>query len=441
MYLNTTIFKVAFLVALLAGIPVFLKAQTSSINAFSPYSFYGIGDLTTPGNTAIRSMGGAGLGYRSSFELNYLNPATYSAIPQQSALLSMGGEGQNYYLRNKDTKSSYNSFNFRDFGFGIPIAKGLGMAITVSPFSDVGYRINMKDDNPIVGSDIGYVDYTYQGEGGVTQFKGGIGWRIVNGFSIGADVNYYHGHIQRYFEQSITSITGTGAYTPALGQKNEKISSVFFTFGTQVDLISNKETLMTLGATYQLGGNVNATVTRFVPFIPSFTTNGAWTDYVNYYEGSSSFTMPDIISAGMYLHKPKWSIGADYVYSMWGNVNKEDVTNQVGFRNTHTVKVGARFVPNPGDVRSFMNRWTYRAGFRYSNYYMTMKGTEINEKAITFGIGIPLNNAARNKIDLGLELGTRGTVNNGLIKENFFKFSIGFSLFGEDFWFVKYKYD
>jgi hypothetical protein len=42
-------------------------------------------------------------------------------------------------------------------------------------------------------------------------------------------------------------------------------------------------------------------------------------------------------------------------------------------------------------------------------------------------------------VNIGLEVGQRGTVTNGLIKEQFFKVTLGFTL--NDRWFVKPKFD
>ena len=56
-------------------------------------------------------------------------------------------------------------------------------------------------------------------------------------------------------------------------------------------------------------------------------------------------------------------------------------------------------------------------------------------------MGIPLGARGVNAIDVGFEYGMRGVVAPGLIRENFFRVSIGLSLFGDDYWFMKYKYD
>ena len=88
-------------VAAMLVVPVSAMAQTSSINAFSPYSMYGIGELQTPGVVAQRSMGGVGLGMRSSVMVNPLNPAAYSLTPRQGFLFDFGVEGVNFYNRRR----------------------------------------------------------------------------------------------------------------------------------------------------------------------------------------------------------------------------------------------------------------------------------------------------------------------------------------------------
>ena len=73
----------------MACVPVVLSAQAlgSSINTFSPYSFYGIGDLENPVTAASRGMGGVGIGFRSDKAMNLQNPASYSAIGRQDGSL------------------------------------------------------------------------------------------------------------------------------------------------------------------------------------------------------------------------------------------------------------------------------------------------------------------------------------------------------------------
>ncbi len=85
------------LLAVAALLPSTAAAQSSSINAFSPYSMYGIGELNTPGTLPVRSMGGAGVAMRWPTSINLLNPASFSAMERKSFLFDMGAENQNYY--------------------------------------------------------------------------------------------------------------------------------------------------------------------------------------------------------------------------------------------------------------------------------------------------------------------------------------------------------
>lgn len=445
MRLNRILLNAAICAAL-ASAPALLRAQSSTINTFSPYSFYGIGDIPTQGTTAMRGMAGTGVAFRSWTEINFLNPASYGSFNRRSALLSVGGYGKNYYLSQisesgEKLRSSYNTFNINDISFAIPLGKGLGFGFNVSPYSNVGYRVNIEDDGYISRPDIGHVSYLYEGSGGITQFKGGVGWKVFDKLSVGADLIYLHGNIKRTFTQVITAITGDGYYQPTQGYKNEQINTLLGLFGLQYDIISKSDMLFTFGATYQLGRAVNGRVTNYIAYVPGFYTGGAWADSSRFEEKDPDYSLPHIVTAGLFLQRPKWGVGTDYTYSMWGSINPTEYVNSVSFRNTHAITVGGMYTPNPGDVRRTLNRWTYRAGLRYSNYYMTLLGENINEAAVTFGIGIPLNSAGVNRIDLGLELGSRGPRNSKVIQENYLKFSIGLSLFGEDFWFVKYKYD
>ena len=59
MQVKNTLIKLVVIAAVM--IPYASAAQTSSINAFSPYTMYGIGEQNTPGTLPMRSMGGVGV--------------------------------------------------------------------------------------------------------------------------------------------------------------------------------------------------------------------------------------------------------------------------------------------------------------------------------------------------------------------------------------------
>lgn len=412
-------------------------AQSSSLNAYSPYTFYGIGDINEQGNAVTRAMGGAALGFRNPLYVNAVNPASYSSVRSNSFLSNFDMEGQNVYARTATAKTSNNSFNIRDISMSFPLGKGLGAGVSVSPYSSVGYRVQFYDQDPDVLANIGQMLYAYTGEGDVTQFKAGIGWEPFKGFSIGADVVYLHGNIERSYNAIPTVITGSGGYHTLMGTIQENIDKFFGSVGLQWTPISNVDNVLTIGAIYQMGGRTNGKVVEIVP------VNATLAPEINAVEKeyTSDFSLANTYGLGLYYHRTKWSVGLDWKFADWGSRNQGDVSENICFRNTNKVSLGGQYTPNPGDVRNALNRWTYRAGLRWAQNYVVLNDTPISDVALTMGVGIPLRMTGLSNINLGLELGQRGTTNAGLVRENYLKFTIGFSFFGEDYWFMKVKYD
>ncbi|MDY3979288.1 MAG: hypothetical protein SOZ00_04630 [Tidjanibacter sp.] len=414
-----------------------VSAQSSSLNTYSPYTCYGIGDIRVQGPAILRAMGGTGIGYRNAIQINSLNPASYSSVRSNSFLLNFDMEGQNFYERSSQAKTSFNTFNIRDISMAFPLSKRVGMSAGMTPYSSVGYRIQSYDQSPDVLANIGQVSNTYMGSGGVTQFKLGIGWEIFDGFSLGGEAIYYHGSIARSFSSVPTAITGSGSYQALAGQQTDDVNAFYGNFGLQWNVIANSKTLMTVGATYQMGGNMHNDVTTLVP-VNSTLASGS---YVVNSTSKSGFSMPNRYGVGLFVHRIKYAFGADYEFADWGTRNNADRTSTLGFRNTNTVRLGGQYTPSPGDVRSVLRRWTYRAGLRFEQYYMVLNQTQIDDMAFTCGLSIPLRMTGLSNVNLGAEIGQRGTTRNNLVKETYFKFTVGFSLFGEDYWFVKYKFD
>ena len=78
---DNNIFSRLWVVALaVLLLPFMAVAQTSSVNAYSPYSMYGPGELLTPGSAQMRSMGGVGIGLRSQGQPNVQNPAASALL-------------------------------------------------------------------------------------------------------------------------------------------------------------------------------------------------------------------------------------------------------------------------------------------------------------------------------------------------------------------------
>ena len=100
--LNKIIIRVFIAIALLLPMGAMAQKLTSSVNTYSPYSMYGLGELATPGNVAMRSMGGVGVAMYSQAMVNMLNPAGYGNVARQSFLFNFGVDAGHY--RNSQNK-------------------------------------------------------------------------------------------------------------------------------------------------------------------------------------------------------------------------------------------------------------------------------------------------------------------------------------------------
>lgn len=432
--------------------PVLASAQISSINTFSPYTFYGFGDFHTQGSANLRAMGGAAVGYRAFVApyavngiINYTNPASLSATPRQSFHFNFGLEGSNHYLRDANKKTSFNTFNIRDIAFQMPLASRLALGISLTPFSSVGYRTEERiTDRAILamlfeGGAIG-AKKMYSGSGDVNQAKFSIGWEPVRNLSVGVDMIYYFGKLDREFLIDIEQSSGSFVNTQI--SQAERISRIMWNLGIQYNILSNSQRQLTFGATYNFGGKLNPDVSTTVLSsltVPQSIDNGL----------SEQFELPATISAGFSYRTWTTSVGLDYSYQGWEGLNdgleitgaREVGSVDMAFRNASTFRAGVEHTPERSDVRRLFNRFTYRAGVKYGDYYMTFNDTDIKDMGVSIGIGLPFKYESRSYIDLGFEYGRRGTTKNNLIKENYFKVSVGFRLFGTDSWFVKYKFE
>lgn len=454
------------LVAVAVVVPSVAWAQTSSLNAYSPYSMYGPGEIHTPGSVQMRSMGGVGIGLRSASQINVLNPASASVAPSKSFLFDVNLDATHY--RNsqlkfsadgsKTIRTAHNTGNIHNIGIAFPLAKNLGLMFNVSPYSSVGYKVKTTDEQQDNWADIGRVQYLYTGEGDITEVKLAIGWAPVKQFSIGVAARYFWGTIEREYTTQVTNVvTGSGTYASTKGVDSFVLNNFKFQAGIQWAIISNDKRMLTLGATYDLGGLLNPRRQSYL------YTN----DQINSLVGGLpikndisklELRLPHQIGAGLYYVDRKVSWGVDYNFAMWGGDNESYVENSsanniaVGYTDTHSIKAGVEYIPRRGDTRSYFNRMSYRVGARLGNYYQTFYGERINTMAITAGFGLPIRLWGSSSINLGFEYGRMSAprsvdvsgVKVGLTTQNYYKISVGFSLFShdtQDYWFVRQKFD
>lgn len=404
---------------------------------FSPYTMYGIGDIVAQGTASQMAMGGTGVAARWSNEINYLNPAALSAMKQNSALFNFGARGNNYYSRTATHKTAYNNFDLSDIGFAVPLARGWGLSFSLQPVSAVGYSSAMVDSTSKITENIGSAIYSYSGDGGISQVAIGTGIAIAKGLSIGANLLYYFGNIDRYYNATIYPLLGESVkYRQTISSDKRHVSHVLYNFGLQYTVRVGKSSGLTIGATYQPRANMR--VDRIEETITQYQTSF---DTVSFRRYKDPLTIPSQFTAGLNYTNEKLQLNLDYSTQNWKDAFTTPSVDNITLRAQNSYRFGMSYTPDRGNIKSALKRWTYRLGAHYTTSYLMKDDTQLNDFGVSFGADIPLKRNSGSKLALGFDLGRRGTTRVGQVREGYFKIYTAISLFGTDYWFIKTKFD
>jgi len=284
--------------------------------------------------------------------------------------------------------------------------------------------------------DIGPTDFYYQGSGGLNEFYINASIELHKNLAIGIKASYLFGknNMARFitFPDSAYMLnTSVDSYT--------EVGDIFFEFGVQYNKEIGRKLTLGLGAVYLPKQQIKATNSFLVRnYFGSNSGVGLYRDTVASqlkYEGN--ITIPDKFGFGVMLRKSNsWMVAADYEFQKWSEFEIFGIADSL--QNSMQFSLGGEYLPNPIGIVSYFNRVKYRLGFRYNRSYLYLRDIQINEFGISFGLGLPLPRSY-STVNLGFEIGRRGTTAHGLIQENFFKFTLGVAI--RETWFVKRRYN
>jgi len=145
--------------------------------------------------------------------------------------------------------------------------------------------------------------------------------------------------------------------------------------------------------------------------------------------------LPAFIGVGSSLRTSSWIIGADYRIDYWGSVTGNDGKHI--YKNASKLLVGAEYKPNILIAKNILHRMIYQVGAKYEESYLKLNSTNLDGYALTAGVEIP-GRRTRTSLGLALEYGKRGSLENGLIRENYFQLNLHLNM--SDIWFIKQRY-
>ena len=203
----------------------------------------------------------------------------------------------------------------------------------------------------------------------------------------------------------------------------------------------NERLTLFASATYTPETNLTSENTRTISsflVLPSGTTTPI--DDRDIQVPDTEFTFPSQYTLGLGVGQDKrWFVGGEYSNITTSNLrNRSFDIDFVTFTDASKFRAGGFFIPNYNSIGKYWNRVVYRGGVRFEDTGITVNGEGINEFGISFGVGLPVGRVFSN-INIGFEVGRRGTTDFDLVQENFFNTFISLSL--NDRWFKKTYYD
>ena len=431
-----------FLLAVFLIISLSMSAQEGAYGAYSPYSIYGIGDVVKEGNAFTKSMGGVGIATRNRRFINYTNPAAITARDTLSFMADFGLEQKNTVYHQGDLKSANNTFNIHDFVMSFPIWRSSAFMVGITPYSDVGYDFSSIETNQDIIGNTGNISYDSYGTGSIYQTFIGAGVTFWKRLSVGAEMIYYFGNINKKTDMNYSD----DSYRSVNTGHELSLNGVTGKFGLQYEQKLGGDVSMLLGATYRMGTDVKGYSTSYRYAVQSGVVDTLKHNIDTLGNGKIGFA--DEIGVGLSVKGgEKWMVEFDYLRSNWSRSGFENtagfaVSGVSSFTSTvsQSFRAGFEIVPNRNDVRYYFKRCTYRAGAYYDQSYYKLDGNNVNSIGITFGMTLPISSSSRhNGITLGVDLGQRASTKNNMIRERYARFVVSFNI--HDLWFQKMQYN
>ena len=414
--------------------PLRMNAQSEdALGSFSPFSIFGIGDISQGGSAYNKMMGGVGIATRNNRHINFMNPAAISARDTLAFMVDFGVEQKNSYFRDGQSKTLFNTFSMYDFVLSFPIYRSSAIAIGIKPFSDLGYNFSKRETDDSILAEVGDARYGYYGEGSIYSLFLSGAVTFWDRLSIGAELTYYFGNLERH---STIDYDNPSYRSWDVGTQHH-MYGISGKFGIQYQQRFSGDYSLIAGATYRMGTKMKGNKTRFAYANASSTVDTVRNDLTH-----PTYRIADEIGVGVSFGKAdKWSVEVDYTRSDWRNTGIDGMTlfnNDIfGSTVSNSFRAGFEIVPNRYDIRYYMRRVAYRGGVYYNQSYYTMNGHNVGEIGISLGVTLPVFRFY-NGVNLGVDFGQRGGFGGVTMRERYFRFVIGFSL--HDIWFQRPRY-
>ena len=415
--------KLLIILVLVFGL---LNQLACQIATNSPYSRFGLGEIQNNSLPHFSALGGASTALIFSRSINPNNPASYSSFAPNSFLLSTGGWHQTTELQNTSTSQTVNNNSFSHVVMGFPLNRKFSASFGMIPFTSTGYEIDSYEQAYSA-------EMRYYGDGGISKIYFGGAYELLDGFSIGINASYLFGGLN----QRKQLIYSDPSFLNSRSNSKINLKGYYYEFGVLYTKGLNKNDEFSIGVTAHNTSSIRAKKNELVE---SFQYSGFLEvpkdTFVNSVEWGE-VVLPQYFSTGIsYNIDRKWLFAADYSIQDWSQYSMFNQSDNLA--NSMKLCGGVQYTPEYNSITKYYKRIDYRIGGTYNNTPLQFGDNQLKEISLCFGFGIPVRKS-RTKYDFSFTLGQRGTTEDNLIQENFFR--LGLSVSYDGIWFVKRKYD
>lgn len=400
-------------------------------NTGTPYSMYGVG-LMKDNYGPYVGMGGVSVAMRDNKNINYQNPASYTALDSNRFYLQLGMVGEYVHISTYSESSNYRVAQNAALNMALRIAPKVFMSLGFTQRSDVGYDLYYYRE--ISGTGNQYYTQQISGDGGLNDCYIGLGYKLGKRLSIGLNTSYVFGNLSR--KQYLIPYLSNSYYIYTLSTTHTR--GVIFNGGFQYIQPLKDKSSLTIGATAEIATKFS-TKKSYEPYEILSSTSGSTSSLiVEEYDIHSTIKYPVRYSIGLnYQWKNRWEVAGDYSYQKMSKY--EEFGETLNFNDYHKIALGTSCVPNKNG-RFWWQRNKYQFGTYWARTQIEIEGVKVNTYGLTLGTQFPVHIPDRElMLGVALDLGLRGSEKNGMIQERYAKLRLNIAF--QESWFTKRKID
>lgn len=407
----------------------FVFSEANAQSSSSTYSVLGLGEFNYSGLTQNQAMGGLGISYGTGWGINAVNPAlsTRNTIFNFQAALNY----KKINADNGENKSDVDGGGLSYLGFSLPIKSGkMTAGLGLNQVTSVNYNLLIK--SKVNNAEVNAIN-SVEGNGGITEAYASYAVVLAKNLSFGLQGSYLFGSTIRTNRLGLFDEEG----------KPQGITTEYYERLTVSDLglkaglhyffpVSDKYNLH-LGAIYQRLGNINGKAYAKLAAFGQADDPDSDGDLIANNNPVSIF-IPDRYGFGVTLERAnKFVIGLEAQYQNFEKYRSFE-NDALDLKEVIHLGLGFQIVPDYLAIDRPLMRSSYRVGLEYEQTPYYLNQTNIQDIGINFGASFPVNQLSL--VNFAAKFGQRGTTDNGLIRESYVNFTLGFSL-NDNSWFYK----